>query len=172
MYALPGASVRSGMGRQPTKYWIGRTAADTLRLVLFRERARLASALHSTLWKLSRHRSLSGQRSAQVPSARLDREHLSAAIAGALASARRAGRPTHALLAIDLDGFTRVKACFGSAAAERLLLAISHRVRECLGRGDEMARIGGDEFHVLVACEGNATGAWRLAELILHALTA
>ena len=85
--------------------------------------------------------------------------------------ARTEGRAIHALLAIDLDGFTRVHACFGPAAAERLLQAAGHRVRQCLGGDDEMVRVGADEFHVLVACDGNASAAWRVAELLLHALT-
>ncbi|MEO6525811.1 MAG: bifunctional diguanylate cyclase/phosphodiesterase [Gemmatimonadaceae bacterium] len=121
--------------------------------------------------KLSRNRSQSSQRSARPSRARHEQEHLTSAVARALELAKQQGWSTHALFVIDLDGFTRVQASFGAAAAERLLLAVGHRLGECLGPDDQAARVGADEFHVLVTCDGDAAGAWRVAELMLHVLT-
>lgn len=85
---------------------------------------------------------------------------------------RHENRSSLALLTIDLDGFTRIRASFGGAAASRLLVAAANRVRGCLAPNDLMARVGGDELQVLVECDGNASAAWQIAELIMHVVTA
>jgi diguanylate cyclase (GGDEF)-like protein len=102
--------------------------------------------------------------------ARRDVERFTTLVTSAVEGTKILGRSTHALLTIDLDGFTRIHSSFGPHAAGRLLVAVGYRIRECLGQDDEMMHRGGDEFHVLVAVEGNAADAWRLAELMLHAL--
>ena len=109
---------------------------------------------------------------ARPPSALVERERLATHLALAVVKSRAQGRGTHALLTIDLDGFTRIEVSFGPEAAARLLTAVGHRLRVCLGRNDEMALVGTDEFNVLVECGGDAAEAWRVAELLLHQFTA
>lgn len=67
----------------------------------------------------------------------------------ALARARRAHRPL-ALMYLDLDGFKTVNDTHGHAVGDRLLCAFCERSLRMLREGDLMARIGGDEFVVLV----------------------
>jgi diguanylate cyclase len=131
----------------------------------------IAPQLTSATTQLSFHRRVPVQRLARVPSARLEQERFTASVFGAVSQANTQGHTSHALLAIDLDGFTRVRASFGASAAALLLSDIADRVRDCLGPDDEMASMGGDEFHVLIACDAGAGGAYQVAELMLHVLS-
>jgi diguanylate cyclase len=54
------------------------------------------------------------------------------------------------LLFIDADNFKEANDAFGHAAGDAVLVALSSRIRETLRSGDFAARIGGDEFVVLV----------------------
>jgi diguanylate cyclase (GGDEF)-like protein len=108
----------------------------------------------------------------QRRSARADHDRFMHRLAAAVQCVRATGRETHAVLAIDVDGFTRIQANFGTRAADRLLAVVGSRVRECLGPNDVLLHEGGDEFHVLLDCNGDLADAWRVAELILHVLLA
>ena len=55
------------------------------------------------------------------------------------------------LIFVDIDDFKEVNDRFGHAAGDELLCAISARLRNCLGPEDTLARIGGDEFAILIA---------------------
>ncbi|WP_341319107.1 GGDEF domain-containing protein [Paraburkholderia sp. IMGN_8] len=55
-----------------------------------------------------------------------------------------------AVLYIDLDGFKRVNDSLGHRIGDEFLIAVSRRFRESVRQADVVARIGGDEFAVLV----------------------
>jgi diguanylate cyclase (GGDEF)-like protein len=80
----------------------------------------------------------------------------------ALAQARRAGRSV-AVLFIDLDGFKAVNDHFGHAFGDRLLQEVAVRLRECVREDDLVARVGGDEFVLLLPYLRQPDDADRIA---------
>lgn len=70
-------------------------------------------------------------------------------LAQRIAAAERSGSRL-ALLFIDADNFKAANDRFGHAAGDAVLVALSSRIRETLRERDFAARIGGDEFVVLV----------------------
>jgi len=76
-----------------------------------------------------------------------------------------------AVLFVDIDDFKEVNDSFGHEAGDRVLVAVAHRLRECLLRPtDTAARMGGDELVVLLEDVEDVLGAIRLAERILEEL--
>jgi diguanylate cyclase (GGDEF)-like protein/PAS domain S-box-containing protein len=71
-----------------------------------------------------------------------------------------------ALLLIDLDGFKRVNDQFGHPAGDTLLELVAGRIRRSVRTTDAVARVGGDEFLVLLDPVVSAEDAADLAERI------
>ena len=67
----------------------------------------------------------------------------------ALYGARLSGTPV-ALLFIDVDGLKEINDTFGHAAGDDALRTIAHVIRSSIRDEDVAARIGGDEFSVLL----------------------
>ncbi len=57
---------------------------------------------------------------------------------------------TFGLLLIDLDNFKRANSLFGHVGGDHALASVAHQLRRAAPRGHTVARIGGDEFVVLV----------------------
>ncbi|AMG73302.1 diguanylate cyclase domain-containing protein [Sphingopyxis granuli] len=68
-----------------------------------------------------------------------------------------------ALLFVDADNFKLANDSFGHAAGDALLVALSERIKATLRPGDFAARIGGDEFIVIVDPLDTATDPEMLA---------
>mgnify|MGYP000317678297 FL=1 len=55
-----------------------------------------------------------------------------------------------ALIFVDLNGFKRINDSLGHHVGDELLIAVSHRLQSSIRNTDTIARIGGDEFVILV----------------------
>ena len=75
-----------------------------------------------------------------------------------------------ALLFIDLDGFKPVNDSLGHAAGDDVLVHIANTMRPLVRKGDSLARIGGDEFMLILSDLGSGEDAVRVAEGLLHAI--
>lgn len=75
-----------------------------------------------------------------------------------------------AVLYIDLDGFKAVNDTYGHSAADRVLQEVARRLLRCVRKSDTAARVGGDEFLILLTKIQRNKDAARVAEKILDAL--
>ena len=92
----------------------------------------------------------------------LNREGLREAATKAAARCRKRGLPL-TVVHLDLDDFKGVNDSFGHAAGDRVLRECAERWSAALGDGDALARVGGDEFLLLLP--GSDVGeAERLVE--------
>ena len=73
---------------------------------------------------------------------------------------------------IDLDRFGRLNACLGGLAGDELLITVARRIKGALRARDVLARIGGDEFGILMGIDDDQAEATWLAERIQRVLTA
>lgn len=75
-----------------------------------------------------------------------------------------------AVLHIDLDRFKQINDTMGHIAGDQVLLETANRIKERVGPQDVVARIGGDEFVVLLLFETGSTRPTRLAAALLENL--
>ncbi|WP_144127158.1 GGDEF domain-containing protein [Catellatospora sichuanensis] len=81
-------------------------------------------------------------------------------------AAARIGRT--ALLVIDVDNFKQINDRLGHAAGDKVLVDLATGMRECLRKGDELFRVGGDEFVAIVDVPDDAE-AVRVADRLVAA---
>ena len=97
-----------------------------------------------------------------------NRTLLSERLGHAVVRARRGGRKV-AVLFLDLDRFKHVNDSMGHAAGDRMLKAAGSRLRDNVRDGDTVARIGGDEFTVVLEDLVDAAEAERVAQKLISA---
>ncbi|MBC3347475.1 diguanylate cyclase [Pseudomonas sp. SWRI196] len=117
--------------------------------------------LHARLQRMAQYDQLT-----QIPNRELLRERFKAALATARAASGRM-----ALLYIDLDRFKQINDTYGHAVGDMLLQAVASRLQGCVRDTDTVARIGGDEFVVLLHSVQTLEDAHRVQEKIRHALS-
>jgi diguanylate cyclase (GGDEF)-like protein/PAS domain S-box-containing protein len=87
----------------------------------------------------------------------------------AVAHARRHDK-TAAVLFVDLDNFKEVNDSLGHDVGDGLLKLIASRLRACVRGDDFIARIGGDEFCVLLQDIADPREAAAVAQKLIHEL--
>jgi diguanylate cyclase (GGDEF)-like protein len=87
----------------------------------------------------------------------------------ALAASRSAGQ-AFALLCLDLDGFKLVNDIHGHGFGDSLLVGIAQRLREHVRESDTVARMGGDEFSIILRIDNNFDEAVDLAKRLIESI--
>ncbi|MEN6586639.1 MAG: diguanylate cyclase [Sulfuricella sp.] len=98
-----------------------------------------------------------------------NRALLSDRLQQAIAAARRDGTGL-ALMLIDLDKFKPINDTLGHDVGDLLLKEVASRIRDCVRESDTVARIGGDEFVVLLRTVAHEPDAKAVAEKIRSTL--
>ncbi len=87
----------------------------------------------------------------------------------ALAQASR-NRKMLAVLFVDLDRFKTIVDTLGHSAGDQVLRGVAERLQATLEDGDSLARMGGDEFVILLPQINRADRAVRAAQRVLEAI--
>lgn len=74
------------------------------------------------------------------------------------------------LMFIDLNGFKQVNDNFGHDAGDAIIRICAERLNACLRRSDSVARMGGDEFTLLLQNIANNTDVAHIAEKVIRAV--
>ena len=96
-----------------------------------------------------------------------NRRHLMDRLAQALA---RRPQGQVAVLFVNLDHFKTVNDSLGHHAGDQLLREVAERLRHCVDGGDVVARLGSDEFVLVLTSIHGAEDAARVADAVLQAM--
>jgi len=100
-----------------------------------------------------------------------NRNFLMDRLSQALKHLRRHGLDQFALLFIDLDRFKVINDSFGHLEGDRFLIETAQRLKSCIRDNDTLARMGGDEFVILLDSINATEDAKDVSERILQSLS-
>jgi diguanylate cyclase (GGDEF)-like protein len=139
--------------------------------VVFQSITLFQSATVELLEKVERQRAQIEQLATHDPLTGLPRWDLAVdRLIVAIAAAQRAGHRV-GFLFIDLDGFKAINDTRGHEAGDRVLQAVAERLRASLRAEDTAARVGGDEFAVILGHLHDPAEALRAAERAIGAIS-
>lgn len=88
----------------------------------------------------------------------------------ALHQARRQGASV-AILFVDVDRFKQVNDSLGHSGGDCLLREVGERLARCVRAGDTVARLGADEFVLVLADAGEPRKVGAVAQRVLHSVS-
>ena len=74
------------------------------------------------------------------------------------------------MLTLDLDRFKPVNDLLGHAAGDRVLNVVSNRLVDCVRHGDLVARVGGDEFVLILTDTGTQDDVEKLCQRLIASI--
>jgi diguanylate cyclase (GGDEF)-like protein len=83
----------------------------------------------------------------------------------------RGAGPGLAVLIVDLARFSRVNECLGSLVGDELIITVARRLLSTVRQGEMLARIGGNEFAILVRLDPDGKDVMGAAQRIQCALS-
>ncbi|SDP68596.1 diguanylate cyclase (GGDEF) domain-containing protein [Rhodoferax sp. OV413] len=153
--AVPNGGWRAAGSAPTLVVWLSYAFAVLLGLL----GARLMRA-HQQVLALASHDRLTG-----LPNRRLFEDRLSQAVL----TAHRDHRPG-ALLLIDLDGFKPVNDSLGHRSGDQVLARVGQRLQGLARANDTAARIGGDEFALVLNAVSSPEAAMEVAHKVLQTM--
>lgn len=105
-----------------------------------------------------------------LPNRLLFEDRLSHALRLLDRSRQRGAGPRLAVMFVDLDGFKPINDSFGHAAGDAILRSAAERLRLQARDSDTVARVGGDEFLILLENLDDPADCLAVAHRLLHAL--
>lgn len=112
------------------------------------------------IWRQANFDALTGLSNRSMFQDRLDQ---------ALKKAQRDGTSV-ALLVLDVDGFKEVNDTLGHRIGDKLLQAAAQRLLHCVRDSDTVARVGGDEFAIIVGDVTDVHNVERVVHAVMHSL--
>lgn len=85
----------------------------------------------------------------------INRDMLYRELKDAISDSKKKGNKG-ALIFLDLDEFKLINDSMGHKHGDKLLIHVAKRLKDCISNGDLLARIGGDEFAVLLPSLGHS----------------
>jgi len=129
-----------------------------------------AALARPLLRSLNRVASVAGQAMIDPLTSTANRRGFERALVIELGRSERHGHPC-ALVIIDLDGFKQVNDLHGHGVGDDVLVTVAERLRESVRAADTVARLGGEEFALLLP-ETDLPGALIVAERVRSAIEA
>ncbi|MEJ1096682.1 MULTISPECIES: EAL domain-containing protein [unclassified Pseudoxanthomonas] len=136
-------------------FLIAAMAAFALTLPLMKRMRTRVSEAESRLEYLAHFDPVTGQKNRNAFNACLNR------------SLQRESGTRQALMQLDIDRFKEVNDTLGHLGGDELLRQVGSRIASAMRPGDELFRLGGDEFGVVMSAVKSATEARLVAEAIL-----
>ena len=148
-----------------TRWYLGRITpfsnSGQIFIVISHDDITLLKAAEDSVKQLAYHDTLTGLPNRLLLQDRLDQQLI------------QAGREMEqvAVLFLDLDRFKVVNDTLGHSAGDELLQIVARRLLACVRKSDTVARIGGDEFVIVLNRLENSGDTTVTARKILQALT-